>query len=150
LIEGNSGIGKSTAIKAWCEINAGRARRVELKGIIHRTGFFQELAKACGIARGGGLSSCKVQTRVEQFLQRTKLMLVIDEGQYLFPPGNRVYTPPELINWLMTACYNEGVPFVISATAEFGKRRAIIEKNTTWQSHLYSNSCPSSIPSRIN
>lgn len=134
LIEGNSGIGKTTALEAWCEMHAGRARLVKLKGITHRTGFFRECARALGIARGTGLSPGKIQMRVEQFLQRSKICLVVDEGQYLFPPGNRVYTPPELINWLMTACYNERIPFAISATAEFKKRRAIIEKNTTWDS----------------
>lgn len=134
LIEGNSGIGKTTALEAWCEMHAGQARLVKLKGITHRTGFFRECARALGVARGAGFSPGKVQMRVEQFLQRSKIMIVIDEGQYLFPPGNRVYSPPELINWLMTACYNERVPFAISATAEFKKRRAIIEKNTTWDS----------------
>ncbi len=134
LIEGDSGIGKTTTIKAWCELHLGQARHVQLKGITHRTGFFREVARALGIARGGGLSASKVQMRVEQFLQRTKMMLVIDEGQYLLPSGNRVATPPELINWLNTACYNEGVPFVISATSEFRDRRAIVEKNTTWNS----------------
>jgi AAA domain len=134
LIEGDSGIGKTTALEAWCKIHSGQARLVKLKGITHRTGFFREVGRALGVAHGTGLSPGKVQIRVEQFLRRTKILLAIDEGQYLFPPGNRVYTPPELINWLMTACYNEGVPFVISATSEFKARRAIIERNTTWQS----------------
>jgi len=134
LVEGDSGIGKTTAIKAWCELHLGQARHIQLKGITHRTGFFRELAGAFGIARGLGFSSSKIQIRVEQFLQRTKMLLVFDEGQYLLPSGNRVSTPPDLINWLNTACYNEGVPFVISATSEFRDRRAIVEKNTTWQS----------------
>lgn len=134
LIEGNSGIGKTTAIKAWCQLHQAQARHVQLKGITHRTGFFREVARALGVAKGSGTSASKLQSRVEVFLQRTKMMLVIDEGQYLLPPGNRVGTPPELINWLNTACYNEGVPFVISATSEFRERRAIVEKNTTWQS----------------
>ena len=134
LVEGDSRIGKTTAIKAWTGIHLGQARHIQLKGITHRTGFFREVARAFGIARGGGSSSSKIQTRVEQFLQRTKMMLIIDEGQYLLPSGNRVYAPPELINWLDTACFNEGVPFVISATSEFRDRRAIVEKCTTWSS----------------
>jgi energy-coupling factor transporter ATP-binding protein EcfA2 len=134
LIEGDSGIGKTTALEAWCQIHSGQARMVKLKGITHRTGFFREVARALGVAQGTGLSPGKVQMRVEQFLRRTKIMLVVDESQYLFPPGNRVYTPPELINWLMTACYNEGIPFVLSATSEFTARRAIVEKNTSWNS----------------
>ncbi|MEY2466680.1 MAG: Bacterial TniB protein [Verrucomicrobiota bacterium] len=134
LIEGNAGIGKSTSLKAWTQLHLGRARFIQLRGITHRTGFFQELAKVFGIARGSGLSASKIQIRVENFLQRTKLMLVIDEAQYIFEAGNRVTRPPELVNWLMTACYNEGIPFVLSATSEFRERRAIVEKNTTWQS----------------
>jgi hypothetical protein len=134
LIEGDSGIGKTASIQAWAETHLGQARHIQLKGITHRTGFFREVARAFGIARGSGFSSSKIQIRVEQFLQRTKMMLIFDEGQYLLPSGNRVSTPPELINWLNTACYNEGVPFVISATSEFRDRRAIVEKNTTWQS----------------
>src|SRR5262249_36829107 len=100
LVEGNSGIGKSTALKAWCAMHLGRARYVQLKGITNRTSFFKELARACGIPRGTALSASKVQMRVEDFLQRSKLMLIIDEAQYLLPPGNRASTPPELINWL--------------------------------------------------
>jgi hypothetical protein len=58
----------------------------------------------------------------------------LDEGQYLFAPGARVETPPELINWLMTALYNEHIPFVISATSEFTRRRAVVERYSTWRS----------------
>ena len=134
LVEGHSGFGKTTAVKAWCELHPGQARYVQLTGITSRTTFFRKLAKALGVASGGGMSSGKVQTRVEDFLQRTKLMLVIDEGQYLWPQGKRIESHPELINWLNTACYNEGVPFLISATKQFTLRRQVIERQTDWSS----------------
>ncbi len=134
LVEGNSGFGKTTAVKAWCDMHPGQARYVQLSGITARTVFFRKLAKALGVASGGGMSSGKVQARVEDFLQRTKLMLVIDEGQYLWPQGKRVESHPELINWLNTACYNEGVPFLISATKQFTLRRQVIERQTDWSS----------------
>lgn len=134
LVEGNSGFGKTTAAKAWCEMHPGQARYVQLSGITARTVFFRKLAKALGVASGGGMSSGKVQARVEDFLQRTKLMLVIDEGQYLWPQGKRIVAHPELINWLNTACYNEGVPFLISATKQFTLRRQVIERQTDWSS----------------
>lgn len=134
LVEGNSGFGKTTAAKAWCDMHPGQARYVQLSGITSRTVFFRKLAKALGVASGGGMSSGKVQARVEDFLQRTKLMLVIDEGQYLWPQGKRIVAHPELINWLNTACYNEGVPFLISATKQFTARRQVIEKQTDWSS----------------
>lgn len=134
LVEGNSGFGKTTALKAWCEMHSGQSRYVQLSGITSRTVFFRKLAKALGVASGGGMSSGKVQARVEDFLQRSKLMLVIDEGQYLWPQGKRVESHPELINWLNTACYNEGVPFLISATKQFTLRRQVIERQTDWSS----------------
>jgi len=134
LIEGNSGFGKTTGLKAWCESHLGQARYIQLTGITTRTQFFRKLAKALGVANGGGMTSGRVQSRVEDFLQRTKLMLVIDEGQYLWPQGKRIESHPELINWLNTACYNEGVPFAISATSQFSLRRQHVEQSTDWSS----------------
>jgi len=80
------------------------------------------------------MSSGKIQARVEEFLKRTKLILVIDEGQYLWPQAKRIESHPELVNWLNTACYNEGVPYVISATKQFTIRRQAAEKGTDWSS----------------
>ncbi len=134
LIEGHSGYGKTTALKAWCDMHLGQARYVQLTGITSRTSFFRKLAKALGVASGGGMSSGKIQARVEEFLQRTKLVLAIDEAQYLWPQGKRIESHPELINWLNTACYNEGVPFALSATKQFTLRRQLIERQTDWSS----------------
>jgi hypothetical protein len=67
-------------------------------------------------------------------LKRTKLLLIIDEGQYLWPQHRRITSHPELVNWLNTTCYNEGVPFVISATEQFTKRRQAVETQTDWSS----------------
>ena len=134
LVEGNSGFGKTTALKAWCEMHPGQARYVQLSGITTRRTFFRKLSKAFGVANGDGMSASRMQSRVEDFLHRTKLILAIDEGQYLWPQGKRVESHPELINWLNTACYNEGVPFLISATKQFTLRRQLVERSTEWSS----------------
>jgi hypothetical protein len=115
-------------------MHLGQARFTQLTGITSRTTFFAKLAKAFGVAQGTGYSSGKVQMRVEDFLKRSKLMLVIDEGQYLWPQGKRIESHPELINWLNTACHNEGVPFAISATEQFTVRRQHVERQTDWSS----------------
>jgi hypothetical protein len=133
-IQGEAGIGKSSAVEAWCEAHLGEARFVRLSGINNRTAFFRCIAKSLGVGHTPGLSASKVQSRVEDFLQRTKIMLVIDEGQYLWPQGRRIYTHPELVNWLMTACYNERVPFAIVSTSEFTRRRQEVETQTSWRS----------------
>jgi hypothetical protein len=115
-------------------MHLGQARYVQLTGITNRTTFFRKLGKALGVAMGKGFSAGRIQTRVEDFLQRTKLMLVIDEGHYLWPQGKRIESHPELVNWLNTACYNERVPFAISATEQFTVRRQHIERQTDWSS----------------
>lgn len=134
LVEGHSGYGKTTALKACCEMHAGRARYVQLSGITSRTAFLKRIADACGVANGGGMSTDRIQARVEAFLKRSKLALIIDEGQYLWPQGKRITSHPELVNWLNTALYNEGVPFLISATRQFTLRRQAVEKQTDWSS----------------
>lgn len=134
LIEGNSGFGKTTAIKAWHEMHLGQSRYVQLSGITTRGAFLKRVARACGVANGDGLSMERIQGRVEDYLRRTKLLLIIDEGQYLWPQGKRITTHPELINWINTALYNEGVPFAISATKQFSLRRQVVENQTSWSS----------------
>lgn len=134
LIEGNSGYGKTTALKARCEMNLGRVRYMQLDAITDRTAFAQKLSDATGVARGKGFSPARRLIRVQEFLRRSKIMLVIDEGQYLWPQGKRVTVHPELINWIGTALYNEGIPFVISATKQFTLRRQHVERQTDWSS----------------
>lgn len=134
LVEGNSGYGKTTALKACCDMHPGQVRYVQLSGITSRTAFIKRIADACGVANGGGMSTDRIQNRVEAFLKRTKLALIIDEGQYLWPQGKRITSHPELVNWLNTALYNEGVPFLISATRQFTLRRQAVEKQTDWSS----------------
>jgi hypothetical protein len=78
-----------------------------------------------------------MQARVEDFLEKTKPLLVIDEGQYLFDGHERISKHPELINWLDTACFNQGVPVAIVATLDFDRRRRAVEKQTTWSSEQF-------------
>lgn len=134
LIEGNSGFGKTTALKAWHEMHLGKSRYIQLSGITTRGAFLKRIARACGVANGDGLSMERIQYKVEEHLRRSGLLLIIDEGQYLWPQGRRITTHPELINWINTALYNEGVPFAISATKQFSARRQVVEQQTNWSS----------------
>src|SRR5260370_36282953 len=138
LIRGNPGIGKSESLKAWCEMHRGEARMLSLKGISHRSGFFRELAKALGVGSTFSLSPAKMQARVEDYLEKTKPLLVVDEGQYLFQGHERVRAHPELVNWVNTACFNCGVPVAIVATLDFDRRRRAVEAQTTWSSEQLS------------
>lgn len=137
LIQGDSGVDKSESVKARCDQHRGEARYVRLSGINGRRAFFGEVAKACGVRATAGLSPEKIQARVENFLETTGLMLVIDEGQYLWPQGGRVRRHPELINWLDTACAYESIPVAIVVTEEFTRQRRTVEDLTTWNSEQF-------------
>lgn len=132
VIEGNARIGKTTAAEAWCEMHSGQARFLSLSGITHKTGLFRALAKVLGIGSSYARSSTEMQTRIEDVLQRSRLMIVIDEAHHLFSSSERVYSRPELVDWLNTALYNHHVPVGLVCTPQFALRMARAEKQTTW------------------
>ena len=75
-----------------------------------------------------------MQIIVEEFFRRTRLMLVIDEAHYLWPQHERIYSTPELINWVNTALVNQQVPVALICTDQFAKLKARVEKQTGWTS----------------
>jgi hypothetical protein len=133
VIEGESGIGKTTAAKAWCAEHRGCARFLSLSGINHKTGFFRKLGAAIGLAAAKGKAT-DLQVRIEDFFRRSRLMLVIDEAHYLWPQYQRSYTSPELIDWVNTALVNDNVPVALICTDQFAKLKARVEKQTGWTS----------------
>ncbi len=133
IIEGLSGSGKTTAAEAWCAAHQGQARFVTLSAITHKTGFFQKLAAAIGLA-SSNRKATDMQVKVEEFFRRTRLMLVIDEAHYLFPQHQRSNSNPELVDWVNTALVNQGVPVALICTDQFVKLKSRIEKRTGWTS----------------
>ncbi len=133
IIEGLSGSGKTTAAEAWCAAHQGQTRFVTLSGITHKTGFFQKLAAAIGLA-SSNRKATDMQVKVEDFFRRTRLMLVIDEAHYLFPQHQRSNSNPELVDWVNTALVNQGVPVALICTDQFVKLKSRIEKRTGWTS----------------
>lgn len=133
VVEGESGTGKTTAAEAWCAAHLGRARFVSLSGITHKTGFFQRLASAIGLAAAKS-KAIDMQVRVEDFFRKTRLMLVIDEAHYLWPQYQRSCTSPELIDWVNTALVNHSVSVALICTDQFAKLKTRVENQTGWTS----------------
>jgi hypothetical protein len=119
LVEGWEGRGKSEAAKLWCRMHPGEARFVSLKGVSNKTTVFREIARALGIACSYKRKSTEMQARIEDVLQRSRLMLVFDEAHFFFNQSARVYTRPELIDWVDTALENQGVPVALITTPQF-------------------------------
>jgi hypothetical protein len=106
---------------------------VSLSGISHKTGFFQKLANAIGLA-ASNRKATDMQVKVEEFFRRTHLMLVIDEAHYLWPQHQRSHSSPELVDWVNTALVNQRVPVALICTDQFAKLKARVEKRTGWTS----------------
>lgn len=119
VLDGLEGRGKTEAVKAWCEFHLGSARFVSLKGITSKTTAFREIAKALGVASSYTRTATEMQARIEDVLQRSKLMLVIDEAHFLFNQSRRMYSRPELLDWIDTAVCNPGVPIALVTTPQF-------------------------------
>ena len=131
-LEGNERIGKSTALEAWCNLHLGEARLVSLTGLMNRTSVFRSIAKAAGLASSYTRKALEMQFRVEDFFQRSRLVLVIDESHFLLGQSVRISARPELIDWLHSALYNHGAPFAVCATPQFAQRLNDFEKQTGW------------------
>lgn len=140
-IEGKEGIGKSKAAKTWCEQNAGVARYVSLSGASNKTAIFRSIAKALGLGASHAKKSTELQQRIEDMLQRSKLMLVIDEAGYLVPQSQRFYSRPEMLDWTYTALANFSVPSVLIVTPVFAKRVSMAEEQTVWNARQFRRRC---------
>ena len=137
ILEGNSRLGKTTAAETWCDRHLGDARYVSLSGITNRTSFFRALARVLGLASTYTRKASEMQARVEDFLQRSGLALIIDEAHYLWPQSERIYMRPELVDWVNTALCNHCVPVALISTPQFAHRKRQVEKQTGWTSEQF-------------
>jgi DNA transposition AAA+ family ATPase len=119
VLDGLEGRGKTEAVKAWCALHLGTARFVSLKGVTNKTTAFRDMAKALGIASSYTRTAPEMQARIEDVLKRSKLMLVLDEAHFLFNQSQRMYTRPELVDWIDTAICNQGVGIALVTTPQF-------------------------------
>ena len=103
------------------KFHLGTARFVSLpKGITNKTTAFREIAKALGIASTYARTAQRnMQARIEDVLKRSRLMLVVDEAHFVFNQSRRMYSRPELVDWIDTAICNSGVPIALVTTPQF-------------------------------
>ena len=119
LLDGLEGRGKTEAVKAWCAGHLGTVRFVSLKGITSKTTAFREIARSLGIASSYTRTAPEMQTRIEDVLKRSKILLVVDEAHFAFSQSRRMSSRPELIDWIDTAIVNRGVGLALVTTPQF-------------------------------
>ena len=131
VIEGDTGRGKSAAVKTWCEARRGEARLVCLRGFGDGRSVFRAVAKALGLAVNYSVLPRALRDRVTDCLAESGLGLVIDEAHYLLPePGRR--GRPEMVDWLNAGLREAGVPVALVTTPQFAPRLADLQRREGW------------------
>jgi AAA domain len=131
LIEGKAGIGKTETAKAWCDQQRGLARYVEIPSSNDDRSFFASIAESIGVARGTSYNGQQIKLRVEEALRSSGLMLVLDEGQFLWPQYIRPQGIPSRIQWIKTA-FDAGTPIALVALPKFSEWQELYARRTLW------------------
>jgi AAA domain len=131
LIEGKAGIGKTETAKAWCSKQGGLARYVEIPSSNDDRSFFAAIAESIGVARGTSYNGQQIKLRVEEALRASGLMLVLDEGQFLWPQYQRPQGIPSRVQWIKTA-FDAGTPIALVALPKFSEWQELYARRTLW------------------
>ena len=86
-------------------------------------------ATASALALRDRARALELRAKIEDTVAGSDLILVLDEGHYLFPVRNQRRAAPHRINWILTQLVNKGVPVAIIATPQFTSSLQAVEKN---------------------
>ncbi|MEP6667914.1 MAG: AAA family ATPase [Chthoniobacter sp.] len=134
VIDGLARTGKTFAVKAWCQQNPGQARYVQVPSSNDDMSFFRALAEALGIGTSHAYKALELRGRIETVLHTGDLLLVLDEGHYLWPQRNMRKAVPHRINWMLTQLVNMGVPVAVVTTPQFTKSQEALVRGGGWSS----------------
>ena len=131
LCFGPPGVGKSAAAKGWCEQRPGVARYIETPAVENERGFYSAVAEELGIPRGAAYNGQQTSLRIIDVLKTSRLTLVLDEAQRLWPQRVRPAQTPMRLLWL-TTLVNAGVPVGLVALPEFFRLQRALVKASGW------------------
>jgi hypothetical protein len=132
-MQGEARLGKSFAARAWCDQHPGRGRFVEVPPTNDEGSFFRALARGLGIGNFLQYKVAEIRERVESVLLSGDVLLVLDEGQRLWPQRNMRYGFASRINWLMSMA-NHNVPICAICTSQFIELQKAAEEKGRWNS----------------
>jgi hypothetical protein len=118
LVNGREGRGKTEAIKAYFLSHMGQCRLFSPMAFATKTTLFRGLARTLGLACGPTRKAAEMQGICEDFLIKSKLMLIIDEAHWFFDQAPQVRSTPELVDWIGTLS-NHGVRVCLITTPRF-------------------------------
>lgn len=132
LIIGESGHGKTVAVKNWCEQHPGISRYFQVPSSGDDITFYREIGKSLGIGISLQAKAQQLRHRIEEVLQTRRLLLCADESHFCWPQTGHREALPTRVNWLMTALMNYDVPLAIIATPQFLGHQRIMEDRQLW------------------
>jgi hypothetical protein len=131
-IQGLARIGKTHAVKAWCERHPGQARYVQVPPTNDDASFIRRIAEAYGVSSGLSFKNTQIRERVERTARAARLMLVFDEAHWLLTQDYRARKRPSRIAWIMNELVNYGVPVALVTTPQFEEDKLRIKERTGW------------------
>lgn len=136
VIEGREGIGKTEAVRAWCDRQPGRVLYVRLESSSDEGTFYRSISRRLGTASTYARKAHEVRTRIEDALQPGHLMLVVDEAHFLWPMSERSERgAPKRIDWLRTALVDAKVPVALISTPQFFERQCDRFRKHGWNAN---------------
>jgi hypothetical protein len=137
LIDGLARMGKTHAARAWCDLNPGAARYVQVPSTNDEMGFYRAIAKSLGVSTHLNSKPTELRERIADALEGGQLALILDEGHYLWPNVIDTRSLPARINWIMTALVNQRVAVAIVTTPQFFRAQKLVETKTRWTSEQF-------------
>jgi hypothetical protein len=131
LCFGPPGVGMSAAARNWCEQRPGVARCIETPAVENERGFYSAVAEELGIPRGSAYNGQQTSLRIIDALKTSRLTLVLDEAQRLWPQRSRPAQTPMRLLWL-TTLVNAGVPVGLVALPEFFRLQRALVQSSGW------------------
>jgi hypothetical protein len=141
VIDGLEGRGKTEAVRPWCNCHLGEARFISLDGTSTKTTQFREFARALGVGHGYTRKVSEMQAGVKDVLRASHLMPVIDEAHFFFNQGPRMYTRPEMLDWIDTALCNPPLPVALVTTPQFMKCMERAAGQVDWNYRQFKRRC---------
>jgi len=141
VIDGLEGRGKTEAVRAWCRMHLGEARYVSLQENGTKTSHFREIARVFGLGHGVSRKSQELQTRTNEVLRESGLMLVLDEAHFLFNQAPRMYSRPEMLDWIDTTLCNQSIPVALVTTPQFLRCMERAVEQVGWNYRQFKRRC---------
>jgi hypothetical protein len=84
------------------------------------------------------MKTAQMRVRIEETLRSQRLLLCIDEADWIWSQAVRMRAAPERVNWLMTALVNHGIPVALIGSRNFSRLLRNTEKHCpVWGSEQF-------------